>query len=235
LRTFSFVFTNSFHKTILKQNSNFKNSQCCLYWKTWELRAFSFVFINSFHKTILKQNSNFKNSQCYLYWKTWELRAVSSVFTNSFQKTILKQNSNVKNSQCCLYWKTWEVDVLASLGLRRCQHIIKRGLPRHCVGVEDTGSTKPVLIPRFHLCPSDPTISFKLRKRLFQSKSRLLWHSVRPKNTHLNVYPPSPDIFTMTHSQPSSYDVVFAITVRQWQCIENYVLMTSKIVYREVL
>jgi hypothetical protein len=61
-------------------------------------------------------------------------------------------------------------NMLASLGLRWWQHIIVRGVHKHCIAAEVTSPTKAVFTPSIRLCPSDPAIPFKLYRRRFQSK-----------------------------------------------------------------
>jgi hypothetical protein len=53
-------------------------------------------------------------------------------------------------------------NMLASLDLRLRQHIIVRGLDGHRITKEVTGSRKTILTPTIQLCPSEPTIPFKL-------------------------------------------------------------------------
>ena len=46
----------------------------------------------------------------------------------------------------------------------------RKRLARHCIAVAVIGATKTILIPRIQLCPSDPTVPFKLSKRRFPIK-----------------------------------------------------------------
>ena len=77
--------------------------------------------------------------------------------------------------------------MLASLGPQSWQHITVRDLHKHCVAAEVIASRKPFLTPSVQLRPSDPILHFKLHRRLFLPKSRLLSQSVRPKGRHLTV------------------------------------------------
>jgi hypothetical protein len=68
-----------------------------------------------------------------------------------------------------MYRKPWEVpEILAYLGLRLWQHT-----QEDSTAAEVTGSRKIIIIPRIQLCPSDPTIPFKLRRRRFAIKIAL--------------------------------------------------------------
>jgi hypothetical protein len=66
----------------------------------------------------------------------------------------------------------------ASLGLWWWQHIIVKGLHKHCIQVVIViacqqnllALRKTILIPRIKLCPSDPTIFFKLCRTQFPVK-----------------------------------------------------------------
>jgi hypothetical protein len=48
--------------------------------------------------------------------------------------------------------------------------MIVKGLHERCIAVEVIGSTKTILTPRIQLCPSDPTLPFKLSRRPFPIK-----------------------------------------------------------------
>jgi hypothetical protein len=77
--------------------------------------------------------------------------------------------------------------VLASFGLCWWQHMIVRGLNEHCVTAEVIGCRKTILMSRIQLCPSSPTIPFKLCRRQFTSKLPFQWQSVRLKGRRLNA------------------------------------------------
>jgi hypothetical protein len=58
----------------------------------------------------------------------------------------------------------------------------------HCRAVKVIGSINITLMPRIQLCPSDPTIPFKLYRGRFLIKSLFLWQSIRRKGRRLCWY-----------------------------------------------
>jgi hypothetical protein len=131
--------------------------------------------------------------------------------------------------------------MLASLGLRWWQHIIVRGLHEHCIAVEVIGSTKTILTPRIQLCPSDPTLPFKLSRRTFPIKISFAMTTSEADSKMLKlvgIYPLSP-VFShgqlyMSFSLFSSFENVAAtITERHRGRTENDRFISSDILYRE--
>jgi hypothetical protein len=136
----------------------------------------------------------------------------------------------------------------ASLGLWWCQHMIVKGLHRHCIQVVIVTAyqqkllalRRSILIPRIKLCPSDLTIVFKLCRRQLPPKLHLLWHLVRLKDKCLimleYIYPcpPPHGQLYMAFAWASSFDSV-AVAVIEVDQQHIHILLMLDIAYWEVL
>jgi hypothetical protein len=88
--------------------------------------------------------------------------------------------------------------MLASLGLWWWQHMVVRGLDKHCIAVKVTGYRKTIITPSIQLRPSDPSIRFKQRIRRFPIKFASAVTSSKAQRQTLKrvaIYPPSPVFF----------------------------------------
>ena len=104
--------------------------------------------------------------------------------------------------------------MLACLGLRWWQHMIIRCLHEHCLGAKVTVFRKIILVPKIQLCPSDPTIPFKLCRRRFPIKIAFAMTVSKAQGQTLKraaIYPPAPfphGQLSVAFSRSSSFDNV---------------------------
>jgi hypothetical protein len=129
------------------------------------------------------------------------------------------------------------INMLASLGLRRWQHMIVKGLHEHCTATEVTGCIKTILIPKVQLCPSAGTIPFKLCTRQFPIRIVFALTINKFQDYMLErvaIYLPSP-VFPMARSIRHFPDPLHLTTslLQLLRDIDNVQRMTEKLMYKK--
>jgi hypothetical protein len=111
--------------------------------------------------------------------------------------------------------------MFASLGFQWWQHIIIRGLHEHCTAGEVTGSRKIILILRIQLCPSYPTIPFRLQKTI--SDQIVFAMKIRLKRRTLDVlgYIHHRLFFSVANSEWHFFQSSFDVTVTLLKGFDN--------------
>jgi len=133
--------------------------------------------------------------------------------------------------------------MLASFNLWQWHYTIIRGMHEHCIAADVIGSRKTTLTPMIQICPSDPTIPFKLCRRqcLINTMFALIINTAQVQMpNHVGIYPP---FYALSHGQlygtffrsSSFHNADVAIIKRHPQYTKNDRHTTPNILYQEVL
>jgi len=142
-------------------------------------------------------------------------------------------------------WEAMESiwNTLASFNLWQWQYTIISGTHEHCKAADVIGSRKTTLIPMIQICPSDPTIPFKLCRRQFLISTAFAMTistaQVQMPN-QVGIYSP---FYAFSHGQPyvtlswsSSFDNAYVAVIKRHQkYTKNDRYTTTNILYQEVL